>query len=57
MFSEQQTDLSVLNDKMARRDDQCDKRSREEHFDEGYIGLLGGEDSGEGIGVVDAEAS
>lgn len=41
---------------MARRYNQCDKRGREEHFNEGHIGLLGGEDSGEWIGVVDAEA-
>lgn len=41
---------------MARRYDQRDKRGREEHFNEGHIGLLGGENSGEWIGVVDAEA-
>lgn len=41
---------------MARRYDQCDERGREEHFNKGDIGLLGGEDSGEWVCVVDAEA-
>lgn len=50
------TDLGVLDDEVARRYDQCDKRGREEHFNEGHIGLLGGEDSGEWIGMVDAKA-
>ena len=50
------TYLCVLDDEMARREDQGDERCREEHFDNGDIAVIAAEYSRKWIRVVDAEA-
>lgn len=49
--------LCVLDDEVAWREDEGDKGGREEHLDDGNVAIVGAEDLGEGIGMVDSEAS
>jgi hypothetical protein len=50
------THLSVLYYQVPGRENQSDKRSREEHFDNRDMAIVAVEDLGKGIGVEDAEA-
>lgn len=50
------TYLCVLDDEMARREYQGDKRCREEHFDNRDVAVIAAEYPRERIRVVDAEA-
>ena len=49
--------LGVLYYQMARGQDQGDEGGGEEHLDDGDVPVIAAEYLGEGVGVVDAEAS
>lgn len=57
-----EADLCILNDEMARVEDQGDERGGKKHFDDADMAFLfwndflGAEDSVEGVGVEDAVA-
>lgn len=48
--------LSVLYYQVSRGEGEGNEGGGKEHFDDGGVGFVGGEDAREGVGVVDAEA-